>query len=53
MSYAKQLFAPLWANRVPVKWIPAIRNKAVLSSAQTFTCITRVAVKKILNLFCV
>ena len=36
-----------------VEWIPAIRNKAELSSVQKITCITAMADKKIISVFCV
>ena len=35
------------------EWIPAIRNKAELSSVQKITCITSMADKKIISVFCV
>ena len=36
-----------------VEWIPAIRNKAELSSIQKITFITAIADKKIITVFCV
>ena len=36
-----------------VEWIPAIRNKAELPSVQKITCITAMADKKIISIFCV
>ena len=36
-----------------VEWIPAIRNKAELSSIQKITCMTVMATKKIISVFCV
>ena len=36
-----------------VEWIPAIRNKAELSSVQKITFITAIADKKIISVFCV
>ena len=34
-----------------VEWIPAIRNKAELSSVQKITCITAMSDKKIISVF--
>ena len=36
-----------------VECIPAVRNKTELSSVQKITCITAIADKKIINVFCV
>ena len=36
-----------------VEWIPAIRNKTESSSVQKITCITGMADKKIIIVFCV
>ena len=36
-----------------VEWIPAIKNKAEVSSVQKITCITAMADKKIISVFCV
>ena len=34
------------------EWIPAIRNKADLSSVQKFNCVTAIADKEIISIFC-
>ena len=36
-----------------VEWIPAIRNKAEIIFSSKITCITAIADKKIISVFCV